>query len=480
MAQYQSMNIPVRVPLVISPENRTNNTDKDARLINCYVESDQTGGVNLYRRPGKKLWGSPPSSARLGFGVYWWNGAVYSIFEDRLYKNMVQVGTGLDITNGKYTFTSIMGASPKLVFQNGVQGYAYEDVGGLSATLHSINASYPQFTCKGLAFLDGYTFVMQRFFGTQVTPAVIWGSEVNSVSQPGDWDPLNFITAQTSPDSGVFLGRQLVYVVAMKQWSTEFFFDAGNTTGSPLGPAQNLRLPYGCASADSVQDITDVLFWLSNNREASNQVVMMDRAQLTVVSTPAIDRLLRDVDLSIPNVLSWHIKIDGHSFYVLSFRTDNITLAYDISQNRWEQWTDQDGNYLPIVASTRDDQGRTIVQGFNDGCLYYASTDYTDDNGEMIPVTIITPRWDAGTSRRKNLSGMAFVGDQSQGCLMNVQVSDDDYQTWSQPRTVNLSEKFPNLINCGTFRRRAWKFTINNNLFWRLESPELQFDIGTL
>jgi len=186
------------------------------------------------------------------------------------------------------------------------------------------------------------------------------------------------------------------------------------------------------------------------------------------------------VDLSVSNVLSWHIKIDGHSFYVLTFRSNNLTLAYDIPQNRWEQWTDSDGNYLPIVASTRDDQGRTIVQGFNDGCLYYASTDYYDDNGELIPITVVTPRWDAGTSRRKNLGIMNFVGDQLQGCLMNVQVSDDDYQTWSQPRTVDLSMAFPNLSHCGTFRRRAWKFTVNNNLFWRMVGPELQYDVGTL
>src|SRR5215510_9849141 len=118
MPQYQPMSIPTRVPLIVNPENRNNTTEKDARLINCYVEIDAGNNVNLYRRPGRDLWGSPPNSARLGFGVYWWNGAVYSIFEDRLYKNMAEVGSGLDITRGVYTFTSIMGATPKLVFQN--------------------------------------------------------------------------------------------------------------------------------------------------------------------------------------------------------------------------------------------------------------------------------------------------------------------------------------------------------------------------
>lgn len=478
MPQMPTVAVPTRVPLVISPENRDTSTAKDAKLINCYVEIDQDRNAHLFRRPGMLQWGIPPATSAAGYGTYWWNGAVYSVFAGTLYKNLASVATGLDTTGGVYSFSSIMGATPKLVLQNGVQGYAYDDTALLSANLHSINASYPQFTCKGLAYLDGPMYVLQHFFGTSITPAVIWGSKINSVSVAGDWDPLDFITAQMSPDSGVYLAKQLVYVVALKEWSTEFFYDAGNATGSPLAPAMNLRLSYGCASQDSVQTIADVLFWVSNNREASNQVVMVEKAQLSVISTPEIDRLLRDADLSV--VYSWHIKIDGHSFYVLTIKNNNLTLAYDINQNRWEQWTDVNGNYLPIVCSTKGPTGKTILQHESNGTLYYGSTDYADDNGTLMPITVVTPRWDGGTSRRKQLSMMNFVADMVPGSLMSVQVSDDDYQTWSQPRIVDLSGEFPNLTQCGTFRRRAWKFTVNHKLPWRLEAAELQFDLGTL
>lgn len=474
----QAMQIPQRVPLVISPENRDNTTNKDAKLVNCYVEIDQDRNIHLFRRPGYKKWGIPPATNAAGMGAYWWNGNVYSIFAGILYKNLAQVATGLDTSGGVYSFNSIMGSDPKLVMQNGNAAYAYDDTALLTGPLHTIDAGYPQYTCKGVSYLDGYTFVLQHFFGTSITPAVIWGSVVNHVDGGSDWDPLDFITAQMTPDSGVYLAKQLVYVVCLKEWSTEFFYDAGNATGSPLAPAMNLRLSYGCATQDSVQSIADVLFWISNNREASNQVVMVDRAQLSVISTSEIDRLLRDGDLSI--VYSWHIKIDGHSFYVVTLKNSNITLAYDINQNRWEQWTDVNGNYVPIVCSTRDQQGRTILQHETNGTLYWGSTDYRDDDGLLIPITIITPRWDAGTSRRKNLSKMNFVADIVPGSLMSVQVSDDDYQTWSQPRIVDLSTNYPNLINCGTFRRRAWKFQVNHNLPWRLEAAELQFDIGTI
>lgn len=588
----QAMQVPTRVPLVISPENRDNTSNKDSKLINCYVEVDKDGNAHLFRRPGMKQWGNPSgTNPAAGLGAYWWNGAVYSIFGGinlpppsnvtigtsttggtiaasttyfyvvtgtnsygettksnevtittgagstnsntitigngngatsfkvyrgtttggenvvqstnsliftdtgsgwtsgsppsvntaqgaAIYKNLALVASGLDASGGVYSFNSIMGSDPKLVMNNGVATYAYDDTALITGPLHAIDSGAPQTTCKGVAYLDGYTFLLQHFFGTSITPAVIWGSVVNHVDGSTDWDPLDFITAQMTSDSGVYLAKQLVYVVCLKEWSTEFFYDAGNATGSPLAPAMNLRLSYGCAAQDSVQMISDVLFWISTNREASNQIVMVDKAQLSVVSTPEIDRLLRDADLSL--VYSWHIKIDGHTFYVLTLKNNNLTIAYDVNQNRWEQWTDLNGNYVPILCSTRDQAGHTILQHETNGSLYYGSTDYLDDNGQLIPIIVVTPRWDGGTSRNKQLSMMNFVCDMVPGSLMSVQVSDDDYQTWSQPRYVDLSMKFPNLTKCGTFRRRSWMFQVRHNLPWRLEAAELQYDIGTL
>ncbi|OYV45828.1 MAG: hypothetical protein B7X06_04105 [Verrucomicrobia bacterium 21-51-4] len=366
-----------------------------------------------------------------------------------------------------------------MVIQNGAQGYSYDDTALLSANLHSINASYPANNVKGLAYLDGAMYVMQHIFGTAVTPAVIWGSALNSVDQVGDWDPLDYLTAQIEPDPGVALDKQLIYVIALKQWTTEVFFDAGNATGSPLQAMMNAKISYGCASANSVQNINDILIWISTNRSASNQIVMLERLHATVISTAEIDRLLNQIDLTV--VYSWQIKCNGHSFYVLTIKNANLTLAYDMMQNRWQQWTDTNGNYVPIVSSTLDASGNHILQHETNGTLYYASPNYLDDNGVVIPVTIITPRWDAGTQRNKTLGMMTFVADQVPGSLLSVQVSDDDYQTWSQPRVVNLGNKMANLIHCGTFRRRAFKFTRNNNLSARiLSGVELQFDVGTL
>ena len=473
-----SLEQPVRLPLIVAPENRTNSTNTDSKLVNCYVEDAKEDGIHIYRRPGMAEWGNPSATTGSGMGVFWWNGAVYSIFAGTLYKNLSSVATGLDATGGVYSFSSLMGSDPKLVMQNGNQGYAYDDTHLLSANLHSINASYPEYTWKGLCYLDGAMYVMQRFFGTQITPATIWGSVENSVDQAGDWDPLDFITAQIEPDSGVYLAKQQNHVVCLKQWTTELFFDAGSTTGSPLQFAPNLEQGFGCASQDSVQSIKDVLFWMSTTRSASYQVVWMVSSVISIISTPAIDKLLNQADIS--TVYSWQIECNGHSFYVLTIKEENLTLAFDITTRMWQQWTDEDGNYIPIVSSTRDSSGNHILQHETNGILYYGSPNYLDDNGNLIPITLVTPPWDGNTSNRKHLGKMSVSADQVPGAIMTVQVSDDDYQTWSQPRTVDLSLNNPMIIHCGTFRKRAFKLSINNNLPFRLKAIDMYLEAGLI
>jgi hypothetical protein len=361
---------------------------------------------------------------------------------------------------------------------NGAQGYAYDDTAGLSANLHSLASSYPQYTVKGWAYLNGASYVMQHFFGTAITPAVIWGSAINSVTNSTDWDPLNFITAQIEPDSGVCMAKQLVYVVALCQWSTEVFFDAGNATGSPLQSIPGSKSSYGCASQDSVQNIEDILIWMSTNRSASYQIVMMERLQTRIISTKAVERLLDNINISL--IYSWQLKLNGHRFYVITFVNSNLTLAYDLNENMWSQWTDTNGNYVPICASTYDANGNKVVQHATNGSLYYMDSQYGDDAGSQITAGIITPNFDAGTRRRKQMNMLEVIGDQQVGNYLTIQMSDDDYQTWSQPRRVDMSQERMFLINCGTFRRRAFWIQYNQFGPFRISAMETQFDIGTL
>lgn len=480
-AQFPTTPMPARLPLVVQTSNRSSSVNTDARLVNCYIEVDQEDRLFIYKRPGLESYGIP-ADGQTGRGAFFWNRRVYSIFGNKLYRDGVEVASGLDTSdrgsyadstsgNGTYVMSEILGAVPKMVISNGTKTYAYDDVGGLTADLHTIDIDFPEFTVKGLAYLQGPMYVMQP-------QAVIWGSVVNSVSVAGDWDPLNFISSQIEPDPGVALNKQLVYVVAFNSWSTEIFFDAGNPTGSPLAPVMGSKSSYGCANSDSVQRIDDRLIWLCVNQTASLQVALMDQLSVNIVSTAAIDRLLEAVDYSW--VYSWQIKLNGHSFYVITFKNSNLTLAYDIIQQQWSQWTDANGNYMPIVSATYNASGQRILQHESNGRLYSMSSSVYKDLNDPIPVDIYTPIFDAGSKRRKTLNTLYFVADQIEGSTLEVRCSDDDYRSWSQPRQVDLGAETPHLINCGTFRKRAYNLRHRRDTFFRIEALEAQYDVGTL
>ena len=472
MPQAQTVDLPKRLPLVITPENRDYTTDKDSKLVNCYMERLADGSYWLYKRMGLAVDSQPPGGAATGAGAYNWLGNIYTIFGNTLYKDGVAVSGTLDTTNGVYKFSSCLDLyTPnvkKLQMGNGVKAYNYDAANGLVL----INdAQFPATFVKGWAYLDSVTYVA-------TAAAAIQGSEPDD---PVSWDALNVIYAAIEPDLGVGLTKQLVYVIFMKQWSTEVFYDAENAAGSALSPVQGAKVNYGCVTADSIVYIDGILIWACTNQSSGTQVIKMEGLKAEIISTPAIDRLLREGDFT--TTYAFLHKDVGHRFYILTLTVTNITLVYDLESRMWSQWTDVDGNYFPFVAATYDDTTRNhILQHESDGQLYLMDQSYYDDAGDVITVDIVTPNFDGETNRRKQLNVMKFVADQVPGSILKVRKNDHDYTTdkWSNFRNVDLGTKQPMLTNCGSFVRRSYHMQHQSPTAFRLKAIELQLDLGTL
>ena len=61
----------------------------------------------------------------------------------------------------------------------------------------------------------------------------------SALENAASWSSLEFIGTQIEPDAGVYLAKLNNYLAAFKQYNTEFFYDAGNSSGSILSPVQN-------------------------------------------------------------------------------------------------------------------------------------------------------------------------------------------------------------------------------------------------
>jgi hypothetical protein len=501
---------PLKLPLAPYLQNRQPYIDvrtmKDARLINGYAEYDaEAQTFQIQKRFG--LFGISTPTPGAGLGIYstsnspnFYTGPIgsgiqgrrYSIVGTTLYEDFASTALTVD-GSAQYYFTECISQAGGgtywniVMFNNGASGfYAYVPTAVGVGTLTHLD---PLFglggvygTAKGIVYLDGTTYIMD-YAGN------IYGSPLNNIF--GTWSGLNVVPASITPDPGVMLTKQLSYVVALKAYSTQIFYDAGNPTGSPLSPVQGAYIPYGCLNADSVKTIDTYLIWMTANQTASPQIIIMENLQTKIISTPGVDRLLSGYGQygSAGAVYSWVLKHSGHRFYGITLVDINMTLVFDIDQNLWYIWTGggvANNTYWPVGSITYNPWvsglNRQYVQNSLNGKIYVLDEDYIypTDDGTLFPVDLYTASFDAGVDRRKLLSLMRVHSDQVKGSSLAIRYSEDDYLTWSNFRKVDLSLKRPFLDNCGTFHKRAWHFRHLAATPFRMNAISLQMDIGTL
>ena len=366
--------------------------------------------------------------------------------------------TDIQITSGGSGYINPPDVTISAPGGSGTQAYAYSILNG-----------FPTNMVPGTVYLDGYTFVM-------TTDGKIWNSAINN---PLLWNPLDFITAEGEPDQGVAIAKHFNYLIGFGQWSTEFFYDAGNVTGSPLLPNPTMRIEFGCANGDSVAQMEQTVLWVGVGRNTGRVVLMLEGTRPQQVSDASIERILNNSKLE--NVRSYTIKISGHYFYILNLLDDDISLVLDVNSKEWCIWTSFVNNvetYFDGVFYTSLDNKHYSLDNI-DGKVYNISeTEYQDESGP-IQFRIRTPLIDADSTKRKFLSRLEVVGDKV-ASILRIRHTDDDYQNWSPYRNVNLGDTRSVLYQCGNFRRRAYEFYNNDNVPLRLNYCEMDVEPGSV
>lgn len=263
------------------------------------------------------------------------------------------------------------------------------------------SANYPTTTVSGLVYLDG-TFYVATSNGK------IWGS---AIEDPTTWSALNYTSAEIEPDGLVAIEKSLNYLVAFGQWTTEFFYDAGNPTGSPLSSVPNAFFTVGCASGTSVVRMENEVVWMSQTIQRGRQIMSLSGFTPSIISTPEVDRILNSDDLA--TVYAFSIKISGSVFYVITLKTSAKTLVYDFSTKQWHFWTSMTAQAAKSVTTiTSSNAVATVTQtahGYADGDLITISgaspaayngsfnITYVDANTYTYPVPLGTASPATGT-----------------------------------------------------------------------------------
>lgn len=309
-----------RIQLAQTISTRDSTMAKDALMYNYYASKNSDGRTFSERRFGvQPLYTVTPAA---GLGLFVFGTQVLSIIGTTFYVNNVSKGT-VNV-GSQYQFTLTGQGGTAVFLKNNTNAYTWD-----GTTLTPVtDANYPATTVPGVAWLDGYVFVL--------TPGgILTNSNLNT---PATWNALNTINGSLSPDPGAAVARLFNYVVSFGQFSATFFYDAGNTPpGSPLLPNISATVNIGCAAGNSLVATENTIFWVGQTHQKGRKVYILNGLTPQPISDTFIEKILNADPLT--SVYAYYIEINGAVLYILTLGVSNCTLAYNMATGSWSRWS---------------------------------------------------------------------------------------------------------------------------------------------
>ena len=479
--------IPVRVGFYDYPHNRNATSAKDAYFKNCWPErveggTQETTRYEVVKRPGlgTAVYARANATAR---GMYIWQGNVYDVLGNQVYKNGSSIGSTISTSTGRVYWEQMGGGSgsAKLLLLAGQDIYSIK--ADNTVTVHSGGtqaSSQIGTVTNGIANLDGYMFVCDT------DGKILHNNTQNDTSANMSWSNASIISANVFSDGLQGVCRHLNYIVGIGDWSTEFFYNAGNTSGSILSRAEGTVIRYGTPNFDTLWQDENLLVWVARSRDGGNCVIVLDGLTPKIVSTKAQERILNSY--AIDTAYAYGARILGHVFYFLTIPDADKTLVFSLTDNMWHEWTSYDGTnetyFKGYDMRGYIDSGGSIsylVQHETNGDIYPLEFTSYEDAGNIIKVKLVTDKIDFQTNQRKFCRHLHLMSNRIENTTavnIGMRYTDDDYKTWRAAGDKDI-RYIPTWKALGSFNRRAFEFTFEENYPLRIENLEFGLGLGS-
>jgi hypothetical protein len=420
----------------------------DNRCINLFPEATPEAGKSagfLNRAPGLRLLATIGTGPVRGLWTY--GGYGYVVSGSELYK--------LDTAYGATLLGTVSGSGPVSMADNGFQlfvacnpdGYIYDDTTNLFGQITDVDYA----GAVAVGYLDGY------FVFNQPNSQTFWITQLLGSSI----DPLDFASAEGSPD-----GLVTLIVDHRELWlfgtnSVEVWYDSGNAT-FPIERIQGAFNEIGCAAAYSVAKLDNGIFWLGSDARGNGIVYRANGYTGQRVSTHAVEFAIQGyADLS--DAIAYTYQQEGHAFYVLIFPSAGATWVYDVATN---SWTERAGFAAGVFTRHRSNcqmnfNGEIVVGDFENGNIYAFDLDVYADNGAEQKWLRSWRALPADTNDLKRTAqhclqldcetGVGLATGQGSDPQVMLRWSDDGGHTWS-------NEHWRSMGPIGQFGRRTiWR-----------------------
>jgi len=345
----------------------------DDRMVNMFPEAIPEGGkmpAYLQRAPGLKFLQSVGTGPIRGLWAHQTNGSdFYVVSGQEVYKLSSTSAT-------PQLLGAVNGTGPVSIADNGTQiffacnpdAFIYNETLGTFAKV--TDPDFPG--AVTVAYLDGY------FVFNQPNSQLLWVTQLLDGTQV---DPLDFSSAEGSPDGivAVIADHRELWVFGTD--STEVWYDAG-LAGFPLTRIEGAFNEIGCVAAYSVAKLDNSLFWLGTDARGQGIVYRANGYTGARVSTHAVEWQIQQY-ATMSDAVAYTYQQDGHSFYVLNFPTANTTWVFDVATQVWHERAGLTGGvFTRQRANNQCNFGGTIVVGdFENANIYALDLNTFADNG---------------------------------------------------------------------------------------------------
>jgi hypothetical protein len=196
-------------------------------------------------------------------------------------------------------------------------------------------------------------------------------------------DPLDFASAEGSPDGLVSLIVDHREIWLFGTNSVEVWYDAGSSP-FPLVPVQGAFNEVGCIAAFSVAKLDNGLFWLGADARGKGIVYRANGYAAERISTHAVEWQIQQYG-NLSDAIAYTYQQDGHSFYVLIFPSANVTWVFDVATALWhERAAFINGSFTRHRSNCQMAFSNEIVVGDHElGNIYAFDLDVFSDDGAV-------------------------------------------------------------------------------------------------
>lgn len=361
----------MKTPILGSTYVARSTNAANARMVNLFPEIVPEGGKEpafLQRAPGLRLLTTIGNSPIRGLWAY--GGFMYVVSGSQLYK----VTTSYSAT----LIGAVSGTGPVSMVDNGTQ--LFVACNGPSYIYNATTNAFAQITdpdfpgAVTVGYLDGY------FVFNEPNSQKIW---ITSLLDGLSVDPLDFASAEGSPDGvvGIIIDHREVWVLGTN--SVEVWYDAG-TQGFPLERIQGAFNEIGCVAPYSIAKADNGIFWLGQDARGQGIVYRANGYTGTRISTHAVEWHIQQYG-NLSDAIAYTYQQDGHTFYVLIFPSANTTWVYDASTQAWHERAGfVNGSFTRHRSNCQVAFNNEIVVGdYVNGKVYAFDLDVYADDGQI-------------------------------------------------------------------------------------------------